>query len=320
MTSEAAVDRPAVRVTVGQLDVGPDRAANLAAVEDVLRAAAESGAALAVVPEYASQYDPRGVGIEQAEPLDGPWVTALRAAAARYAVAVIAGVVVPAEGADPGAADSGPADSGTAGSGPADSGAADSGPADSVRAAGGSDRGGTPRAHNVVVAIDAAGELIGSYAKVHLYDAFGFRESDRLAAGDPAAPPLVVDVAGLRFGVLTCYDLRFPESARRLVDAGAEAIVVPAAWVSGPGKAEQWRALAVARAIENGAVVLAVGQAGAGRTGRSVVVDPEGVAVAELGEEPQTFTVELDPAAVDAVRARNPVLDLRRYTVVPRHP
>jgi len=303
--SEAAVDRPAVRVTVGQLDVGPDRAANLAAVEDVLRAAAESGAALAVVPEYASQYDPRGVGIEQAEPLDGPWVTALRAATARYAVAVIAGVVVPAEGADPG----------TAGSGTADSGAADS-----FGVADGSDRGGTPRAHNVVVAIDAAGELIGSYAKVHLYDAFGFRESDRLAAGDPAALPLVVDVAGLRFGVLTCFDLRFPESARRLVDAGAEAIVVPAAWVSGPGKAEQWRALAVARAIENGAVVLAVGQAGAGRTGRSVVVDPEGVAVAELGEEPQTLTVELDPAAVDAVRVRNPVLDLRRYAVVPRHP
>src|SRR5690606_32182463 len=107
------------------------------------------------------------------------------------------------------------------------------------------------RALNVVVAIDAHGELSGTYAKVHLYDAFGFRESDRFAAGDPAAAPLVLDVAGVRFGVVTCYDLRFPESARRVVDAGAEAIVVPAAWVAGPGKAEQWRALSVARAIEN---------------------------------------------------------------------
>lgn len=273
MTPAPAPERAAVRVTVGQLDVGADRSANLASAQRVLVRAAHDGAALAVLPEYASSYAPSGVGIEHAEPLDGPWVTGLRAAAAQHSVAVVAGVVVP-------------------------------------------DASGE-RAQNVVVGIDATGELRGTYAKVHLYDAFGYRESDLLAPGDPAAEPLVLDVDGVRFGVITCYDLRFPESARRLVDAGAEAILVPAAWVDGPGKAAQWRALAVARAIENTAWVIAVGQAGAARTGRSLVVDPEGAVRAELGAEPSTMTVAVDPAVVDTVRERNPALALRRYHVVP---
>jgi len=262
------------RVTLGQLDVGPDAAANLEAAESVLREAANQGAALAVLPEYASRFEARGLGPEHAEPLDGPWVTGLREAAARHGVAVVAGVVVPAEDGE--------------------------------------------RALNELVLIDAHGELVGTYAKVHLYDAFGFRESERLAPGDPAAPVPVLELGELTVGAMTCFDLRFPESARRVVDAGAEVILVPAAWVDGPGKAEQWRALVIARAIESTSWVIAVGQAGAGRTGRSLVVDPEGVVRAELGTEPGTVTVELDRELVDAVRKRNPVLALRRYRVVPR--
>ena len=279
MSVETGPARPLVTVTIGQLDVGSDRAANLAAASAAIRTAAADGSSLVVLPEYSSEYHARGMGPEHAEPLDGPWVTGLREAALSNGVAVIAGVVVPAV---PGETSEG------------------------------------PRALNLVVAIGPDGELLGTYAKVHLYDAFGFRESDGLAAGDPAAPPLVVELAGLRLGVLTCYDLRFPESARRLVDAGADAIVVPAAWVDGPGKAAQWRALAVARAIENTVFVLAVGQAGAGRTGRSVVVDPDGEVLAELGPEARTASVELDPAVVEETRARNPALALRRYDIVPR--
>ena len=148
-------------------------------------------------------------------------------------------------------------------------------------------------------------------------DAFGARESDVLEPGPADAPPLVVPVAGVGFGVLTCYDLRFPESARRLVDAGAEVLVVPAAWVDGPLKAMQWRALAVARAIENTAVVVAVGMAGRGLTGRSLVVGPDGVVGLELDEQPGIRTVDLDVAQVGAVRAANPSLANRRYRVVP---
>lgn len=173
------------------------------------------------------------------------------------------------------------------------------------------------KAVNAVVAVDGTGRLVGAYRKVHLYDAFGARESDVLEAGPADAPPLVMTVAGLTFGVLTCYDLRFPESARRVVDAGAEVLVVPAAWVDGPLKAMHWRALAVARAIEDTAVVVAVGMAGVGVTGRSLVVGPDGVVVLELGEDPGLATADLDPARVAAARAANPSLANRRYRVVP---
>jgi deaminated glutathione amidase len=264
----------AVRVAVGQVAVPTDHAASREQAVDAIRSAAEQSADLLVLPEYASGFDPRGVGPAHAEPLDGPFVSAVRAAAAETGVAVVVGTTLP--GARP------------------------------------------ERAVNAVVAVDGTGELGGVYRKVHLYDAFGQRESDRLEAGPADAPPLTLDVAGLRFGVMTCYDLRFPESARRLVDAGAQVLVVPAAWAIGPGKAEQWRALAVARAIENTSAVVAVGQVGRGVTGRSVVVGPDGATLLELGTEPALATVELDPAGVAAVRERNPSLENRRYVVVPR--
>jgi len=268
-----------VRVTVAQLEVGQDRHANLLAARDALRTAARARADLVVLPEYASAFDPRGVGVELAEPLDGPFVSTLREDAAAHGLAVVAGTTVP--GGEPGA-------------------------------------DGQPRAHNVVVAVDAGGRLAGVYRKVHLYDAFGHRESQRLAPGPVDAPPLVLDVAGLRFGVLTCYDLRFPESARRLVDAGADVLLVPAAWASGDLKAMHWRTLAVARAIENTAAVVAVGQAGRGVVGRSLVVGPDGVVGLELDDDPQVRTVDLDADALRSVRERNPSLAHRRYAVVPR--
>ena len=271
--------RPAVRVTLGQLEVGTDREANRLAARDALRTGGRARADLVVLPEYASAYDRRGVGLDLAEPLDGPFVTTLREDAARHGVAVVAGTTLP--GGEP-------------------------------------DADGRARAVNAVVAVDASGGLVGVYRKVHLYDAFGHRESQRLAPGPADAPPLVLDVAGLRFGVLTCYDLRFPESARRLVDAGADVLVVPAAWAAGDLKAMHWRALAVARAIENTAAVVAVGQAGAGVVGRSLVVGPDGVVGLEADDAPQVRTVDLDADGLRSVREQNPSLRNRRYAVVAR--
>ncbi|MFC8193538.1 carbon-nitrogen hydrolase family protein [Cellulomonas sp. NPDC057328] len=279
--------RPAVRVTVAQLQVGTDRGANLEVARDAVREAARVRADVVVLPEYASAFDPRGVGPELAEPLDGPFVTALREEAARSGVAVLAGTTLPAD------EDEGDDEDG--------------------------DRAGRPRrAVNAVVAVTADGGLAGVYRKVHLYDAFGQRESDRFVPGPVDAPPLVLDVAGLRLGVMTCYDLRFPESARRLVDAGAHVLVVPAAWAAGPLKATHWRVLATARAVENTSAVVAVGQAGRGVVGRSLVVGPDGVVGLELDETPQVRTVDLDADALAGVRERNPSLVNRRYAVVPR--
>jgi deaminated glutathione amidase len=149
-----------------------------------------------------------------------------------------------------------------------------------------------------------------SYRKIHLYDSFGFRESDRLTAGP--LEPVLVDVAGFRLGLMTCYDLRFPELARRLVDAGAEAIVVPAAWVAGPRKVEHWRTLLRARAIENTVFVVAAGQPGPRYTGHSMVVDPLGDVLAEAGEGPEVLSAELDRESLVTARKTNPSLANRR--------
>ncbi|HEU5036185.1 MAG TPA: carbon-nitrogen hydrolase family protein [Nocardioides sp.] len=154
------------------------------------------------------------------------------------------------------------------------------------------------------------GDAEASYRKIHLYDSFGYRESDRLSAG--AVEPVLIDVAGFRVGLMTCYDLRFPEHARRLVDEGAEVLVVPAAWVAGPRKVDHWRTLALARAIENTVFVVAAGQPGPRYTGHSLVVDPLGDVLAEAGDGPEVVSAELDRESLVTARKTNPSLANRR--------
>lgn len=166
------------------------------------------------------------------------------------------------------------------------------------------------RPFNTVVVVDAGG-LRTSYRKMHLYDSFGHRESDRLSAGP--VEPVLVDVDGLTVGLMTCYDLRFPELARELVRRGAELLVVPSAWVAGPGKVHHWRTLATARAIENVAYVAAVGQPGPRYTGHSLVVGPDGQLVAELGDGNGVLTASVAHEDVDRARAENPSLLNRRF-------
>ncbi|KRF12410.1 hydrolase [Nocardioides sp. Soil797] len=160
------------------------------------------------------------------------------------------------------------------------------------------------------------GQATAAYRKIHLYDSFGYRESDRLSAGE--WEPVVVDVDGFRLGLMTCYDLRFPELARALVDAGADALVVPAAWVPGrtenehARKVDHWRTLARARAIENTTYVLACGQAAPRYTGHSLVVDPFGDVIAEAGPEPTVLTATLSRSVIVEARETNPSLANRR--------
>lgn len=158
---------------------------------------------------------------------------------------------------------------------------------------------------NTVIASGPATEL--SYRKIHLYDSFGYRESTVMEAGPLA--PATAELAGARLGLMTCYDLRFPELARAL---GAEVIVVPAAWVAGPRKLEHWRTLLQARAIENVAWVVAVGQPGPRYTGHSMVVAPTGDIVLEAGDGEEILSTTLDLAEVDRTRATNPSLANRR--------
>lgn len=154
-------------------------------------------------------------------------------------------------------------------------------------------------------------QLVGSYRKIHLYDSFGFKESDVLSKGD--LDPQVIDVDGWQVGLMTCYDLRFPELARALVDQGAEVLLVPAAWVAGPRKIDHWRTLLMARAIENVAYVVAVGQPAPRYCGHSMLIDPMGEVVVEApAEGDAVLDAVLQREVLDTARERNPSLSNRR--------
>lgn len=154
------------------------------------------------------------------------------------------------------------------------------------------------------------GDARADYRKIHLYDSFGFRESDRLLPGEVTAT--AVDLDGFRLGLMTCYDLRFPELGRRLVDTGAEVLVIPAAWVAGERKVEHWRTLLRARAIENTCFVVACGQPAPRYCGHSMVVAPTGDVLAEAGEGEEVVSAVLEHADLVETRRTNPSLANRR--------
>lgn len=259
---------PALRLALVQAASALDPATNR---EALARLAAEHAgdADLVVFPEvFARDFGAAGSDVSPyAEPLDGPFATAVAKAAAAQGTTVVAGMF---------------------------------------------ERGPDPeRPYNTLVVRGAA---TASYRKVHLYDSFGYRESDRLTAGP--LEPVVVDVQGWRVGLMTCYDLRFPELARALVDRGAEVLVVPAAWVAGPRKVHHWRTLLTARAIENTVYVAAVGQPADRYCGHSLVVDPYGEVLAEAGpgtpEQPEVVRAVIERTVLEEARRVNPSLLNRR--------
>lgn len=166
------------------------------------------------------------------------------------------------------------------------------------------------RVRNTVVAVDGDG-VCARYRKQHLYDAFGQRESDWVEPGELGHPE-TFEAGGLRFALMTCYDLRFPELARALVDAGAEVLVVPAAWLPGERKVDHWRTLARARAIENTCFVLACGQPEPRYCGHSLVVGPLGEDLASAEGAETTIEATLRRADLEQARATNPSLANRR--------
>ncbi|SDG24102.1 carbon-nitrogen hydrolase family protein [Microbacterium sp. 77mftsu3.1] len=169
---------------------------------------------------------------------------------------------------------------------------------------------------NTVVAVDAGG-LIARYRKLHLYDAFGQRESDWVEPG-ALEEPETFEAGGIRFALMTCYDLRFPEVSRVLADTGAHVLLVAAEWVRGPLKEDHWRTLLQARAIENTLYVAGADHPPPLGVGHSVVIDPQGVPVVTIGTGTDVAVAHVDAATVARVRRVNPALALRRYTVAPR--
>lgn len=267
-------------------------------VERFAAEAQTAGCSLLVFPE--DLMSPRPLTIEelrgQAEPVDGPFARAVGAAARRHGLWVVATM------------------SETVGRDDAPNGrAGESGPPPSA-----CDEPAGPPPYNTAVVFDDAGAARRVYRKCHLYDAHGVYESDRMTAGDALCEPARAPFCTLGVGI--CYDLRFPESARAAALAGCDLVVYPACWYDGPEKAEHWRTLLRARAIENELFVAGACRAGERYVGRSLVADPLGRVLAEgpAGCEANSellVTCEIDVDAVAAARDAMPVLEHRRPDV-----
>ncbi len=272
-----------MRVHVLQIAYGDDEPV----AERVDRVAAlvrdQGGADLVVLPElWAHGGFAYRTWQERAEPVDGPTMDTMAKAARDAGVVLHAGSIVERLPRD---------------------------------AEAGADRGPQGRGlWNTSVVLGPSGELLATYRKIHRFG-FGAGEPTLLEAGtDVVAPALPLAGADVTTGLATCYDLRFPEMFRRLVDLGARLVLVPAAWPV--ARVEAWTLLGRARAVEDQFVVVQCNTAGThgGVTmgGRSQVVDATGAVLAEAGDAEEVLAVDVDLDAVDDWRERFPVLADRR--------
>jgi predicted amidohydrolase len=162
--------------------------------------------------------------------------------------------------------------------------------------------------------IDPKGRITARYSKIHLFDVDlpsgeKYRESNTVAGGDEA---VLAETPWGKVGLTICYDVRFPQLYRALAQKGAFLLTVPSAFTETTGKAH-WHTLLRARAIENGAFVVAPAQGGTHANGRqtyghSLIIAPWGEILAEAGTDPGVVVAEIDPAAVTAARGRVPNL------------
>jgi predicted amidohydrolase len=264
-----------VRAAAVQLNATPDKARNLETADRLVRRAAADGAQLVVLPEKWSVLG-RGSDLrEGAEPLDGPAIAWARDVARELGLELVAGSVserVPGE--------------------------------DKLR--------------NTSLHIGPDGEIKAAYRKVHMFDVevdgTQYRESEHEAPGDEIVLSETAD--GVRLGLTVCYDVRFPELYRILAVRGAQVITVPAAFTL-PTTRDHWEVLVRARAIEDQCFVVAPNQIGRHAEGlrsggRSMIVDPWGLVLAQAPDAETVITADLDLDALADMRARLPALANRR--------
>ncbi|AAL63928.1 nitrilase, conjectural [Pyrobaculum aerophilum str. IM2] len=178
------------------------------------------------------------------------------------------------------------------------------------------ERGPRPKVFNTTVLVSPAGKAVGTYRKTHLFDAYGYKESEAVEPGGELSG--IFDVRQIKIGFAVCFELRFPEVFRELALGGAQLVAVPAAWYSGPLKEEILHVLARARAVENGVFIAVAALYSQRFTGRSLVVNPFGVVEADLGVGSKYRVVTIDPSLVDEARRTVPALNLRRPSLYKR--
>jgi deaminated glutathione amidase len=263
-----------MRAAAVQLNSTDDKQRNLGAAERLVRAAADDGAELVALPEKWNLLGSGDTLQAGAEPLDGPAITAAREWASELGIHLLAGSIT-------------------------------------ARVP------GEDKPTNTSVLIGPEGEIEATYRKIHMFDVdvggVAYRESEHEQPGDE----IVVAHAGeVPLGMTVCYDLRFPELYRILAVRGARVLVVPSAFTLHTGK-DHWEVLLRARAIENSAFVVAPNQVGKAPPhyhsyGRSMIVDPWGVALAMAPDGEGFVAAELDLALQDRVRESLPALANRR--------
>ncbi len=267
-----------MRAAAIQLNSTGDKARNLETAERLVRAAAGDGAELAVLPEKWNLLGDSATQLAGAEPLDGPTISAARAWARELGIHLIAGSI-----------------------------------AERVE--------GQEKAFNTSTLIGPDGELEARYRKIHMFDVdvggVVYRESDHDEPGDEVvSAALGAPLDGVTVGLTVCYDLRFPELYRILAVRGATVITVPSAFTLDTGK-DHWEVLLRARAIENQAFVVGANQVGEAPPhyrsyGRSAIVDPWGVVLAQAPDEECFVAADLDLELQERVRATLPSLANRR--------
>jgi len=166
---------------------------------------------------------------------------------------------------------------------------------------------------DTAVIINEHGKIQSVYRKIHLYDALGFKESKKLLAGNIIEKPTRTSVGNL--GLQICYDMRFPEISRILTVNGANILVSPSAWVAGFMKQEHWEIMLKSRAIENGVYVIAPNQLGNIYCGHSMVIEPFGATLTDMGNRQGMEILDIDNSRIDTVRRTLPLLRNRRRDV-----
>jgi len=166
------------------------------------------------------------------------------------------------------------------------------------------------RVYDTAFLINKSGKILSKYRKIHLYDALGFRESNKLISGSKITLPSKTKIG--KIGMLICYDLRFPEMSRILAVAGSEILVAPSAWVKGKMKEEHWLTINKTRALENGCYVIAPDQVGNIYCGRSIVVDPFGKILVDMKKRQGISIVDISIDLVTQTRKVLPLLKNRR--------
>jgi deaminated glutathione amidase len=166
------------------------------------------------------------------------------------------------------------------------------------------------KAYNTTVVINEQGKLVTFYRKTHLFDAFGYKESGTFAVGEKLFEPLETPFG--RMGLFVCYELRFPEVARYQAERGVDFFIIPSGWINGSMKEVHWRHLIVARALENTAYMLTCDKVGGKYLGRSLLVDPMGVILAEGSEDEDLIYADINLQRLADVRNKVPSISHRR--------